>query len=65
MPLTTEQSEAFYDRLAEAIDRAGPQGESLFLAKLAMLLAHALGNARAADAAIEQALAQSGSAPPR
>lgn len=56
MPLTNEQSEAFYDRLAQAIDRAGPQAESLFLTKLALLLAHAVGQARAVDAAIDEAL---------
>lgn len=31
--------EQVYDLLAEAIDEAGPERETLFLAKLAMLLA--------------------------
>lgn len=32
--------EQVYDLLAEAIDEAGPERESLFLARLAVLLAH-------------------------
>lgn len=37
--------EAIYDRLAEAIDEAGPGKSELFLVKLALLNAQALGNA--------------------
>ena len=37
--------EAVYDTLAEAIDRAGPDKAELFLVKLALLNAHALGDA--------------------
>lgn len=36
--------EEFYDRLAAAIDAAGREKESLFLAKLCMTLAHHVGN---------------------
>jgi len=37
--------ETVYDRLATAIDQAGPQKTELFLVKLALLNANALGNA--------------------
>lgn len=37
--------EAVYDRLAEAIDTAGPAKAPLFLVKLALLNAQALGDA--------------------
>lgn len=36
--------ETVYERLAEAIDAAGPEKETLLLAKLALLLAEALGD---------------------
>lgn len=36
--------EEVYELLADGIDRAGPQREAVFLAKLAMLLAHRLGD---------------------
>ena len=36
--------EAVYDRLATAIDQAGPDKATLFLVKLALLNAHALGD---------------------
>ena len=36
--------EAVYDALANAIDLAGPQKTELFLVKLALLNAHALGD---------------------
>ncbi len=49
--------EAVYDRIAEGIDQAGPQKESLFLAKLAFSLAHHLGDRTAVDHCIEVALA--------
>lgn len=48
--------ERFYESLAAAIDRAGPGGEALFLAKLALALAHRLGDPAAAEAAIAEAL---------
>lgn len=37
--MTVEQLEAAWETLAEAIDRAGPDRERLFLAKLALALA--------------------------
>ncbi len=36
--------EDIYDELAEAIDRVGPAQEPVFLAKLALMLAHQLGD---------------------
>lgn len=36
--------ETVYERLAEAIDATGPEKETLLLAKLALLLAEALGD---------------------
>lgn len=56
-PLAVEDLEAVWERLAEAIDRAGPEREALFLSKLAVLLADALGDRarveRLVDAALE------------
>jgi hypothetical protein len=37
--------ETVYDALAQAIDQAGPEKSQLFLVKLALLNAHALGDA--------------------
>ena len=48
--------EVVYDRLAEAIDRVGEAQESLFLAKLAMVLSHKLGDRAAVEDAIATAL---------
>ena len=42
--LTIDGLEIVYDALARAIDRAGPEKSELFLVKLALLNAHALGN---------------------
>jgi hypothetical protein len=42
--LDIAQLENVYDTLAEAIDQAGPQKSELFLVKLALLQAQALGN---------------------
>ena len=36
--------EDVYDGIAAAIDRAGPERETLFLAKLALVLSHYLGD---------------------
>lgn len=54
--LTIEALEVIWERLAEAIDRAGPERESLFLAKLAILLANALGDRARGEALIAMAL---------
>lgn len=43
-PLALSDLEDLYDELAEAIDRVGPEGESMFLAKLSLALAHHLGD---------------------
>jgi hypothetical protein len=43
-PLTIGGLETVYDALATAIDQAGPDKTELFLVKLALLQAHALGN---------------------
>ena len=51
-----EDIEHVYDRLADAIDRAGPGNEVLFLAKLVLLLAHRQGDAEIVAASIEAAL---------
>ncbi len=48
--------EAVYDTLAEAIDRAGDAQASLFLVKLALLNANALGDAALFRQHVEAAL---------
>jgi len=61
MTATTAQAlslpglETVYDALATAIDRAGDKSE-LFLVKLALINAHALGDADAMQRHIEAAL---------
>lgn len=47
--------EMLWERLAAAIDKAGPEQDRLMLAKLALLLAEALGDAERAAASIEAA----------
>ena len=42
-PLAFEALEAVYETLANGIDRAGEARESVFLAKLALVLAHRAG----------------------
>lgn len=54
--LSTADLELVYDQLAQAIDRAGPEKSELFLVKLAMLAAQALGDARAFTALTQAAL---------
>ena len=48
--------DALYETLALGIDRAGPQNETLFLAKLALLLGIRAADAQAFAAAIKTAL---------
>lgn len=43
--LSLNDLETVYDALAQAIDRAGPRKAQLFLVKLALLNANALGHA--------------------
>lgn len=52
--------EEIFDKIARAIDQAGPERETLFLAKLALTLAHEVGDPAAVDAAISTALADLG-----
>jgi len=54
--LTVSDLEQVYDTLAMAIDRATPEKSELFLVKLALLSAQALGDARQFAALTESAL---------
>ena len=54
--LTIDGLEAVYDALANAIDRAGPEKHALFLVKLALLNAQAIGDADRFQANLEAAL---------
>ena len=54
--LVVEDLEEVWERLAEAIDRAGPEREALFLSKLAVLLADALGDRERVERLIGAAL---------
>ncbi len=49
--------EELYDRLAVAIDDAGPEKEAVFLAKLVLLLSRHIGDPKVLDAAITDASA--------
>ena len=48
--------EQVYDRLATAIDQAGPEKSELFLVKLALLNAKAMGQPAVFEAQVEAAL---------
>lgn len=54
--LTLPGLEAVYDALAEAIDHAGPEKSELFLVKLALLNAQALGDAERFQQHLQAAL---------
>ncbi len=54
--LTIDGLETVYDALATAIDQAGPDKAQLFLVKLALLNANALGDAARVQAQIDTAL---------
>ena len=54
--LTIDGLETVYDALATAIDQAGPDKAQLFLVKLALLNADALGDAARVQAQIDTAL---------
>ena len=58
MSLSTEANERLYDALAEAIDRAGPEGEALFLTKLVLLLANQIADEASINRALVLALHQ-------
>ncbi len=51
-----EGLEAFYEALAQAIDRAGPNQRDLFLTRLALLLANEIEDPQKALAAIDAGL---------
>ncbi|MEP7281354.1 MAG: DUF2783 domain-containing protein [Rubrivivax sp.] len=55
MPLTLPELEATYDRLADAIDAAGPGDAERMLAKLVLLLAESLGDADCVAALMAEA----------
>ena len=54
--LTVPALEQVYDALATAIDQAGPDKVTLFLVKLALLNANALGDAAMFQAQVDVAL---------
>lgn len=53
--MTPTDVEAVYDSLAETLDTVGTDKRDLFLAKLALLLAHDLGDAAHVRARIAEA----------
>lgn len=53
--------ETAYEVLAEAIDTAGPDREAVFLARLALVLAHETGDLALFRRAVQAALMQDGS----
>ena len=55
-PMSTDDLEAYWEALAEAIDRAGPDKAELFLAKLAVLLGRETGDVAHCRELIEDAL---------
>lgn len=54
--MPTSDMEAVWEALAGGLDRAGPEAETLFLSKLALLLADALGDRAGVEHLIEAAL---------
>ncbi len=55
MSLSVDANERLYDALAEALDRVGPQQESLYLTRLALLLANRSGDEAAVHEAMQAA----------
>jgi hypothetical protein len=55
-PLTIPQLEQVYDTLAQAIDHAGPQRSEIFLSKLSLLMANALGDPTQVEQLVQSAL---------
>ncbi|MEJ7928835.1 DUF2783 domain-containing protein [Ramlibacter sp. AN1015] len=55
--LSISELEQVYDRLASAIDEAGAERSELFLVKLALLNAQALGDAERFESHVKAALA--------
>jgi hypothetical protein len=56
MSLPFDDLETAYEALATGIDAAGEQREALFLTRLALLLAHELGDIAAFKRAVQTAL---------
>jgi hypothetical protein len=54
--LTETQRDEFYTHCAQAVNEAGRSRESLFLARLALLLADELGDIQRAKSAVDAAL---------
>ena len=54
--LAVAEMEAVWERLAHAVDQAGPERDRLMLAKLALLFAEALGDAPRVHSIIQTAL---------
>jgi hypothetical protein len=54
--MTDADLESFYEKLAAAIDEAGPENAALFLSKLALLLAREVGDGEKGLSAIDTAL---------
>ena len=54
--LTETQRDEFYTHCAQAVNQAGRSRESLFLARLALLLADELGDINRAKSAVDAAL---------
>ena len=54
--LNIAQLEQVYDTLAQAIDQAGPEHTELFLSKLSLLLANALGDDALVERLVQSAL---------
>ena len=54
--LTIPQLEQVYDCLAQAIDQAGPEHTELFLSKLSLLMAHAIGDEQRVAQLVQSAL---------
>ena len=58
--LSSENFEAAYEMIARALDRVGPERERLFLARLALALAHRLPDLKALEQALAIAESESG-----
>lgn len=54
--MPTSDVEAVWEALANALDRVGPEAETLLLSKLALLMADALGDRRTVEHLIDAAL---------
>lgn len=57
-PLSFHELEDLYDALAQAIDSCGPEREAVFLAKLALRLAHELGDGARFTTLVAECLAE-------